>query len=782
MKHHKIVLPPEDVYPIDDWKIVQKGFLSEYLAQDETIFAIGNGYLGMRGNLDEGKPKSQRGTFINGFYESWPIHYGEKAFGFAEKGQSMVNVPDAKIIKIYVDDEPLSLPVATLKKYERTLDMKEGALIRELEWETPTGKHVVIRSKRLVSMEYRHLALVEYEVEVLNASANIILSSKLIHHDDLHDQNSEDEDPRKAGVFENSVFAIESHKNIEARIIYGYQTKNSGMTLSCGIDHTIETDNEYTKKVTEDSYEGKVLYTVYAEKGQKVKLTKFISYHTSRSADPNDLSNRVERTLDQAVVMGFEKVMDSQREYMSRFWEASDLKIKDKHQRTQQVIRFNLFHICQAAARAEGTGIGARGLTGSAYDGHYFWDSEIYVLPFLIYTEPRIARNLLRFRYTLLDKARERARQVNQKGALYPWRTINGEEASAFFAAGTAQYHINADIIYAMKKYIDATGDEEFLFEYGIEMLIETARMWYDLGCYVHSGEGEFHIHGVTGPDEYTAIVNNNLYTNMMARENLNLAVKTIYQMQERCSERLSTILRETNLQPDEVENWRMAAENMYIPYNDKLQIHQQDDNFLDREVWDFKNTPAEKYPLLLHYHPLVLYRHQVIKQADVVLASFLLGNQFTEEQKKRDFDYYNPLTTGDSSLSACIQGIMASEIGYHDLAREYFNYTVLMDFANVSGNVDDGAHIAAMGGTWLSVMYGFAGMRDYDGQISFNPHLAKEMEELQFSLNIRNNVLNVTITQEQTVYKLGKGDSLTIMHKGSEVSLKKGTTETREN
>src|SRR5262249_19396910 len=305
-------------------------------------------------------------------------------------------------------------------------------------------------------------------------------------------------------------------------------------------------------------------------------------------------------------------------------------------------------------------------------EGHYFWDTEIYLFPFLIYTSPLTAKNLLRFRYSMLDRARARARELNHKGALFPWRTIGGEEASAYYEAGPAQYHINADIIYALRKYVNATGDEEFLFHYGAEMLVETARFWHDLGFFSSRKEGKFCINGVTGPDEYKTVVNNNTYTNLMARENLRYAVEVVERLQVQQANLFEALIRKTALELSEVEGWREAANNMYIPFDATTGIHPQDDTFFDREPWDFKNTPADRYPLLLFYHPLNIYRHQVIKQADVILAMFLLGHEFSLETKKRNFDFYDPLTTGDSSLSSCIEAIVALEIGEFEKAVNY--------------------------------------------------------------------------------------------------------------
>jgi alpha,alpha-trehalose phosphorylase len=439
----------------------------------------------------------------------------------------------------------------------------------------------------------------------------------------------------------------------------------------------------------------------------------------------------------------------------------------------QQAIRFNLFHILQASARAEDTGVSAKGLTGQAYEGHYFWDTEIYLLPFLIYTSPRIAKNLLMFRYKMLPQARARARELGHRGAMFPWRTINGEEASAYYAAGTAQYHINADIMYALRKYVHATGDESFLHDCGAEMLVETARLWLSLGFYSDAKGGKFCINSVTGPDEYNTVVNNNAYTNLMARENLGYAAQTVEALRETAPDAYNTLVHKTALEPSEVEGWTLAAERMYVPYDEKLKIIPQDDSFLDREPWDFRNTPQDHYPLLLFYHPLDIYRKQVIKQADVVLAMFLLGEAFTLESKKRNFEFYDPLTTGDSSLSSCVEAIIAAQVGDIGKAIRYGVAALLMDLADVGGNVKDGCHIASMGGTWMMLAYGLGGMRDEDGTLSFRPRRAPEDNAiLRFPVTYRGQMLEVEIGLEKVEYQLREGECLVIRHETEEIQL----------
>ena len=770
-----IKLPPRHIYPLDDWRIIQKKFSPQYLAQDETVFAIANGYLGFRGNHEEGTPVVQRGTFINGFHEQWPIRYGESAYGFAKTGQTMLNVTDSKVIRLYVDDEPFYLPTADLKSYERVLDMKAGTLNRNILWETASGKFVSIRSTRIVSMEHRHVAAISYEVKVLNAPARLIISSKLRCPTEKLNPEESKEDPRKSPKFDHSVFVPQVNQVKHQRVLLGHKIRTSTMTLACGVDHEIQTENTYSyeSECYEDS--AKIVYSVKAEEGVSFRMVKYMVYHSSRNAPVDELCERTERTLNSVIQDGFEELTKGQQRFMDNFWTNSDIEVSMyKERRTQQCLRFNLFHILQASARVEGTGIGARGLTGEAYEGHYFWDTEIYLMPFLIYASPKVAKNLLRFRYSLLDKARKRARELNQKGALFPWRTITGDEASAFFAAGTAQYHINADIMYALRKYVEVTGDEEFLFEYGAEMLIETARFWADLGFYSNNGKDEFHIHGVTGPDEYTAIVNNNAFTNIMARENLRYAVESLELLQKKEPDSFEGLAKDTNLGLEEIEEWRNAAAKMYIPYDKEKGIHPQDDEFLKKEVWDFENTPLENYPLLLNYHPLVIYRFQVIKQADVVMAMFLLGHEFSKEQKKRNFDYYDPLTTGDSSLSSCVYSILAFELGYLDRAMELIRYAAWMDLADVGGNVKDGAHIASMGGTWMAIVYGLAGLRDYGGKISFNPKRPPRTRSVRFPLTVRGKLLEVMIERDKVTYVLTQGKALTIYHGEEEIKLTK--------
>lgn len=755
---------PEHIYPSHEWSIVETEFDAEWMGNAETIFALSNGFLGVRGVFEEGRPAIEAATFCNGFHETWPIVHAEEAYGFARTGQTIVNVPDTTLMKLYVDDEPLFLPTARLTEYRRELDFRDGVLKRDMNWSSPAGKQVRISTRRLVSFESRHVAAIRYTVTI-DTDAPVVISSQMLNREDSQaldePATGNGSDPRRAKAFAERVLNAKMHMEDGHRVCTGYRTTNSRMTLGAGMDHTIETENPWHAQRSWSEDLGKVVFTIDARAGVPITITKYATYHTSRSVPPVELVDRCTRTLDRCVRDGYGALETAQRSFLNEFWPLADVVV-GAETRIQQSIRWNIYQLCQASARAETTGIPAKGLTGKAYEGHYFWDTEIYVAPFLSYTTPRITRNLLRFRHSMLDAARERAVELSENGALFPWRTINGEEASSYYAAGTAQYHINADIAFAIKRYADVRGDPDLLLEVGAEILVETARMWVGLGFF-SPGNGTFHIHGVTGPDEYTTVVNDNTFTNMMARANLRYAAKVARWVRDEHPGHWARLLHETRLQEDEIALWERAAEEMHIPYDTERGIYPQDANFLEKEVWDFTNTPPEKYPLLLHFHPLIIYRHQVIKQADVVLALVLLGDEFSMEEKRRNFDYYDPLTTGDSSLSACVQSILAAEVGYEDKALAYFEYALMMDLADVSGNVVDGVHVASTGGVWMSLTYGFGGMRDYNGTLSFEPRLPHHWSSLQFPLRFHETKLLIEITHQHFSASVTDGEPLEI-------------------
>jgi alpha,alpha-trehalose phosphorylase len=780
-------------FPVDEWALRETAHRPEDLGTTETLFAVGNGYLGLRGNPEEGRDAVQHGTFINGFHETWEIHHAEAAFGFARTGQTLVNVPDAKVMKIYVDDEPLILGTADLESYERTLDLAGGLLRRSLVWRTPSGKRVKVESSRMVSMTERHLAVLELEVTMLEGDAPVVISSQVLNRQDGEDEYhvasaamGESRDPRKAGRFADRVLVPQEHYADDDRIFLGYRCANSAMTLAVCAHHDLDTTDEVERIVRSEDDLGKIAFRIDAHQGVTTRLTKMVTYHTSRGVPVRELSDRCDRTLDRAVRHGAAAYRDDQRRWFDHFWASSDVVVEGQPA-LQQAIRFNLFHLAQASARSDQQGVPAKGVTGNGYEGHYFWDTEVYVVPFLVYTMPEIARNCLHFRSRMLPAARDRAHELAQVGALYPWRTINGEEASAYYAAGTAQVHIDADVAYALSKYVDATGDTGFLMRDGVDILVETARLYADLGFWRHPANGDaskygdsptFHIHGVTGPDEYTTVVNNNLFTNVMARFNLERAVRAVDEVRDADPVEHERMKKRLGLRCEEVQEWREAAEAMCIPYDENLGIHPQDEHFLDREVWDLSRTPAELRPLLLHYHPLVIYRFQVLKQADVVLALFLQGDRFTAEEKRADFEYYDPITTGDSTLSAVVQSVMAAEVGYHQQSLSYFRKALYVDLLDLHSNVVDGMHVASAGGIWSALVSGFGGMRDHGGELSFDPRLPVDWPALTFPLLWHGNRLRVRVTQDAITFVGESGDgTVTVDVRGTSYDVAPGAT-----
>ncbi len=760
---------PQYRFPMEPWRFVEKEYDVADLGVTETLFAVANGYIGMRANPEEGRDAHSHGTFINGFHETWHIHHAEEAFGFAKTGQTIVNVPDAKVMKLYVDDEPLLLSRAELESYERVLDFRLGTLVRDLVWRTPGGKRVRVRSGRLVSLVHRHLAVLTFEVTMLDGSAPVVVSSQLLNRQDGEDEYhvpahalGHGTDPRKMRAFDHRVLVPRLHRDDEDGVMLGYRCANSGMTLCCGVRHLIETPASHRVETTVRPDLAKTVITGRLQPGQTLRIVKLVSYHTSTGVPVEELADRCGRTLDRAMDDGLEAIAAEQEEWLAQFWADSDVELVGDDA-AQQALRWNLFQLAQASAQCHENGIAAKGVTGGGYEGHYFWDTETYVVPFLAYTSPDTARKLLRGRWHTLPTARQRAATLNQVGALYPWRTINGEEASAYYAAGTAQYHINAAIAFALKRYLDASGDIEFLAGEGAEILVETARLWEDLGFYGSNGSPQFHIHGVTGPDEYTTVVNDNLYTNVMARFNMRYASRVVELLREFDGDAYESLVRRVQLAEGEPQRWAAAADSMYLPYDDALGIHPQDDNFLELERWDFENTPPDNYPLLLHYHPLVIYRHQVLKQADVVLAMALRSDQFSLDQRRRNFDYYDPITTGDSSLSACVQAMAAAQIGYDDLALTYFREALFVDLADTHGNTVDGVHVASAGGVWGTIAFGFAGLFDAGTALRFTPSLPDAWQSVMFRMQRHGSRMVIELNHEGCTVHVLSGNPVPI-------------------
>lgn len=749
------------------WKLTKFEMDYENLLINESLLSLGNGYLGVRGNFEEGyeaDAKTIRGTYINAFYDETEIVYGEKLYGFPEKQQKVLNVIDAQTVLIFLDDEPFSLFEGEVLAFERNLHMDKGYAERYVHWISPGGKEVKLHFRRLVSFVTKELFVIDVRVEPVTSVEEIKIVST-VNGDVTNFVDTSD--PRVASGHGRRLHVTEARHENGVAVVKDTTYETQLDTACVSVSHMAAGSWEVVGMPGEHTIEE----TYLCKGNEPVHFTKYAIYtDTIRHGD--DVIAEGKRLLTEAQHKSFEELLVEQKLYLNSFWDVSDIMIEGD-QRVQEGIRFNLYQLLQSVGKDPASNIAAKGLSGEGYEGHYFWDTEIYIFPVFLMTHPEIAKNLLLHRYSILDHAKTRALEMGHaKGALFPWRTIAGKESSSFFPAGTAQYHISADIAYSYVQYYLATKDEEFLKEFGAEVLFETARLWAETG---HLHNGKYRIDDVTGPDEYTCIVNNNYYTNVMAKYNLLWAVKVYRLLDDMDADHLRGLTSRLELTETEVNNWRIAGESMYLPYDETLQINAQDDSFLQKAKWDLKNTPSGKFPLLLHYHPLTLYRYQVLKQADTVLAHFLLEDEQELDTIRNSYDYYEAITTHDSSLSSCVYSIMASKLGYTDKAYSYFNETARLDLDNTHGNTKDGLHMANMGGTWLAIVFGFAGLRLKETGLSFSPVLPAEWNLLEFQLRYQGRLLKFQKTREFTVYTVVSGDDLEILHEREPLFLERG-------
>ena len=757
----------QSAFTVEPWCLRETTLDQALLAQTESVFALSNGHIGWRGNLDEGEPHGLPGSYLNGVFALRPLPYAEAGYGFPESGQTVINVTNGKLIRLYVDDEPFDIRYGELQQHERELDFRNGVLKRSAEWVSPAGQRVRVSSTRLVSLSQRAIAAISYEVEPLDGPARISVQSELLANEQLPAHGG---DPRVSAVLPNPL-TCEYHADHGTSIVLVHTTGQSGLRVAAAMDHLIDGSPDIDVAVESQAYTdgGVVTATAVLRPGQRLRMIKYVAYGWSGERSLPAVRDQVWAALSAAKQSGWDGLLAEQREYLDVFWDRADVEV-DGDAEVQQAVRFALFHVLQAGARAETRAIPAKGLTGPGYDGHAFWDTETFVLPLLTLTSPDAAASALRWRHSTLPMAIERATQLGLQGAAFPWRTIAGHECSGYWPAGMAAFHINADIANAVVRYVDLTGDEAFDRGPGMELLIHTARLWRSLGH--HDDRGRFHIDGVTGPDEYSALMDNNVYTNLMAQQNLLAAADAAKRHPDRA--------HELGVNPEESASWRDAAQAMFIPYDEALGVHPQAEGFTRYQVWDFAHTRPDEYPLLLHFTYFDLYRKQVVKQADLVLAMQLCGDAFTAGQKVRNFDYYEPLTVRDSSLSACTQAVMAAEVGHLDLAFDYLGEAALMDLRDLENNTRDGVHIASLAGAWQVLVCGFGGMRHHDGTVSFAPRLPEGLTRLAFSLMIRGRRLHVQVTHAHARYVLDDGEPLTVMHHGEELHLLPGKAQSR--
>ncbi len=742
---------------------------NDSLLLNETIFHNANGYIGIRSNFEEGYAlhmNTIRGSYINGIYDFTEMKQAEKLCGLTEEKQTILNVVDTQGITLKIGEEVFSMFEGTVLESERIVDMEGGFTGRRIVWRSPSKKEVEIRIKRMTSFWLLSLFTIEYCVTALNFEGEVTFCST--HIGDVKNYSNPD-DPRVAT--ESKEYIVPIHSEIIE-------------DMSCLVSRTSKSDlqictlvkNCLSKKASSDiKQEGKcfnnTLRTSIA-KGERVTLVKYTIF--TDSLRDHDCVADANSKMKQALSLPLGEIYIKQSDYMKNYWSTASLEIEGDEE-LALAIRYNLYQLIQSVGKDVYSNIAAKGLSGEGYEGHYFWDTEMYIQPFFILTNAIISKNLIDYRYRTLNYARENARILgHRKGALYPWRTIMGKECSGFFPSGSAAYHINGDITYAIVSYYLATKDLEFISQKGAEIVFETARLWIDVGNYYN---GKFVINEVTGPDEYTCMVNNNYFTNLAAKYNLHWAVKFYTMLAD--AQLLDEVCNKIGLLKTEIEEFRCAENSMYLPYDEKLKINPQDDSFLQKKKWDFENTPEEKYPLLLNYHPLYLYRHQVCKQADTVLAHFIFEDMQDIEVIRNSYEYYEKITTHDSSLSTCIFSIMASRLAMPGKAYEYFGNSAKLDLFNTHNNTKDGIHTANMGGNYMAVVYGFGGLRLKESGLYLAPSLPKGWIGYQFKINYEGCCIQVEVTRDECKFSLMSGDNKTIYIYNREYQLFKGETVT---
>lgn len=784
-------IPDSPSYGGDGWSLEQIGINAALQDRSQSLFSLSNGFIGVRGGYVDGTDKKNHAgadVYLNGVYETVPISYHEKAHGFAETSDTRPPAANATSIVIHINGARVCPDEGTVRDVRRRLDFRTGILTRTLRWQAPDGGLYTLVYERIVSLTRRHIMAQRVRITAVDtvnerAPSHLTIAATIdAAHEETARAGSEDtsadilHDPRLGPRFTKTPWALERVIAHDGRHGFIHRLKKSGMAVAVAQNLAITGGHITGQTMPDRAGTGPRTqqFSLTLSPGEIVEIIATTAYISDFGT--NQPQDRLERSLldhlDRAIADGFETLCMEQSADLEDFWAGADVDIAGQNKETQAV-RLNMFHLYQATGRDGRTSICAKGQTGEGYEGHYFWDAEIFCLPMLAYTRPALARDMLMFRYNSLDHSRHNARMMgHSKGALIAWRTIGGLESSAYFPAGSAQYHINADVAHALLTYFEATNDRDFLSRYGAELLFETARIWDEIGFFNPRKGGAFCINKVTGPDEYTALVDNNFYTNAMARAHLEFASKTAQWMKAHHGPALNALCRKIGLTTTETEGWKKAADAMYLPVDALMNIHPQDDSFLDRERWDITATPAENYPLLLHYHPLTLYRYQVCKQADTVLAMVLQGHRFDTDIKARDLAYYEGVTVHDSTLSAAAFSMLAARLGQTDKALDWFCKAAFVDLDDLHNNTGHGLHMASMGGSWMCLVIGFAGMQVTGDVLGFDPHLPNAWSTLSFRLRFRGRIVSISIEHSACQYQLIDGPPLVITHRGKNLSL----------
>ena len=746
---------------------------SNNAAQAETLFALANGVLGVRGGREEQASRTD-GALLAAVYERLPIHYHEGFPGFAAGSDTRVPVADGKRIRILLGAEAKDLSLGVREHCERTLDLRRGLMHRTTLWRAQDGSSLEITATRLVPLHGAALLAVRLTVRSIDYRGPVRFDSCI----EASDAAVRADDPR-FGAGLGAELIVDERRIEGASAVMTQSAAQSGIKVAIAQTHRVGTELAPGGFLLADPKSVGQSFAGELAPGAQITLEKFVAWSVASrvpaGAPPRELAERSVAAANAAGDAGFAAIERDQTAAWSTFWKDADLGI-DGDPAYDQAVHFSLFHLRQSTPADGRHGLAAKGLTGQGYEGHAFWDTEVFALPVLQMTAPALVRKSLDWRVGTLEPARAHARELNHPyGALYPWRTIAGQEGSGYFPSGSAQYHINAAVAFALRLHLLGSESRSIAAD-DAAMLFETARIWMQIGRFDAARGGAFCLYSVTGPDEYSALVNNDCYTNRMAQMHLRYAADVAEDLVRSAAETFRAVSQAIDLRDPEPAAWRRAADAMYLPVDPRRGVQPQDDAFLDRPVWNFAANSGDDRPLLLVYHPLTLYRHQICKQPSVVLADVLVGDHIPALQKRRDFDYYEPLTVHDSSLSASTWAILAAELGMLDAALDYFREGARLDLDDLHGNASHGAHMAAMAGTWLGLVWGFGGLRiGDDGVLRLRPVLPTAWRGYHFSLQWRERLLRVEVSAAGVSYELRRGDALTFRHDGVPMTVSAG-------
>ncbi len=744
----------KDYFEVDKWKIIERGFDPEENRVVESVMSLGNGHMGLRGNFAEKYTgDSLQGTYIAGVYYPDKTVVGWWKIGYPENFAKVLNAVDFIGLGVKINGVELDLAADhwQLENFERALDMKLGLLQRKFTVKDSEGHQTEIISRRFLSMDQREVGVITYQVKPLNHTAQLELSPHL-------DGTITNEDANYGEVFWDEIDKEASGD----KACLTMKTKKTDYIVASAVNY------QYSKKPVNKSYTSEGKYIQHhaefeVEPGEEVKLTRYLGLTTNRDYENGLVTKKAEEISEMASQRGEEKLFAEHKSAWEAIWEESDIVIEGDAE-AQQGIRFNIFQLYQTyTGHDPRLNIGPKGFTGEKYGGATYWDTEAYCLPFYLNTsDNEIARNLLYYRYRHLEKAKENAAKLGSKGALYPMVTMNGEESHNEWEITFEEIHRNGAIVHAIKNYLDYTGDYQYLFDYGIEVAIEVSRYWADRVHYNPRKE-VYMLIGVTGPNEYENNVHNNWHTNRMATWTLEFTIESLNKIKKEYPDRYQELLDELEIKEEELDKWQDIIDNIYYPVDEERGIFLQQDGYLDKVLKPASDIPEEDLPLHQNWSWDRILRSCYIKQADVLQGLYFLREKYDLDTVKSNFDFYEPKTVHESSLSPCIHAVLASELGYEEKAYKLYLRTARLDLDNYNNDTEDGLHITSMAGTWMSIVHGFAGMKMKDGNLSFSPFIPENWQGYSFHLNINDSIISVKVGAAKISIELKSGPELTI-------------------